>query len=97
MDRDDDRDPFEEAYWAWSLSRVAPALALVFVGGFVWLFLHYPTTWAALSAAAFVLGSGLFTARFFLGIRGWGRSWLLSPVIGLGWLSLLWLLYRAQR
>jgi hypothetical protein len=75
---------------------IGPIVRILLVG-YVVLVAWAPLIWAGVTAALFVLGAGLFTAKIVFRIESPGMMLFLTPVFGLIWLLLfvlIWLLDR---
>jgi hypothetical protein len=96
MEFSKEQDFPEEAVRSRWTGGVALALGAALAGSFMVLFLYNLFAWAILGAVVFSLVSGFVITTLFLGIRN--RTWALvmSPLIGFGLLTLLWILYKTE-
>jgi hypothetical protein len=85
----DDRSPIDRL-----VLRAYLVLGTGAVLGYAALAMICPTIWAILTAMLFATVLGLVTTKVVLRIESPGKMWCLTPVCGLGWLLILWLLFR---
>jgi hypothetical protein len=76
--------------------RMYLSLAAVTVVGYVALAVTYPTIWAILTGIAVASVLGLVTTKVVLRIDNPLKMWCLTPVFGVGWLLLLWILFQLK-
>jgi hypothetical protein len=87
-------DVFESILNIRYLMQAPIAISSTFAALFIYMFFNYPIAWAILVAIAFVLGTGLLTTKSVLGIHDWKLVLWLTPLIGLAWLFLFWILVK---
>jgi hypothetical protein len=88
----DNDDPVGSIY----LHKFVAAIAVLLALGYVQLAIRYPLIWAGLTAALFVLGAGLLTTRIVLRCESVAMMCVLTPVFGLAWLLVLYILWMLR-
>ena len=76
--------------------RVALGIAAIAILGYVALSFAFPRIWAALTGMIFVGASGWFTARIVCGVERPMLLWTLTPLFGIGWLLIVWVVLAVQ-
>ena len=74
--------------------RFYALLAMGLIIGWLALAVHYPITWAVLSAALLILGFGLLTTKVIIRFENPKLMWCWTPVFGLGWLLFFWCMFQ---
>ena len=65
--------------------------------GFVALAIRYPLIWAILCIVLAVLAFGLLTTKVVFRLERPILVWVLTPVIGSGWLLIFWILFQLTK
>ena len=64
--------------------------------GYMALAVAYPTVWAVLTAILLAALLGLLVTKVVLRIDNPLKMWCLTPLFGLGWLVLFWILFQLR-